>query len=317
MDVRQEMVRYDRMRHFTVRISRIEYMMSHMHGSFELSYVLEGAGHCNIGDKTVTMEPGQLILINPYEVHSFVSQNDKPLIILSAHFHKLFLRRYVERIPKLRFSGASIEGLSYNQYKELVYLLTKAAAVYFTESETQQFDILACAILLMGKLVSYLEWELDKTSDAADQEVKQNRSQRLMDYIDENYRQKITLAQLAEMEGVSTTHMSHFFRKSFGMTFQSYLTTQRLEKALVLIRDPSVPLADVFMRCGFSDHRYLEAACQKTFGCSVMEYRNWCEEHGIGGTQQTETDMYTRYTWEESLALLEQYLGPEQLNELI
>ena len=316
MDPRQEMVRYDRMRHFSMQITKIEYLMSHMHGSFELCYVLEGSGQCTIGAETVPLQPGQLVLINPYEVHSYVSQENTPLILLTAQFHRLFLRRYVERIPKIRFSGGSVEALSYNQYEELVYLLMKSAVVYFTESDSQQFDILACAIILMGKMVSYLEWELDDAPDSAEKELQQSRAQRIMSYIDENFRQKITLAQLAEMEGISTTHLSHFFRKAFGMTFQSYISTQRMEKALVLLRDPSVPLSEIYMRCGFSDHRYLEAACQKTFGCSAAEYRQRYETAEEKLEQDDGQQMLTVYRWEESLAVLKQCLDPEKFDEL-
>lgn len=317
MDVRQEMIRYDRMRHFSMQITKIEYLMGHMHGAFELSYVLEGSGQCTIGTNTVKLEPGQLVLINPYEVHSYVSKGEVPLVLLTAQYHRLFLRRYVEWIPKIRFSGGSIETLSYNQYKELVFLLMKSAAVYFTDSGSQQFDILASAILLLGRMVSYLEWELDDSPDNAEQELQQSRAQRLVSYIDENFRQKITLSQLAEMEGISTTHLSHFFRKAFGVTFQSYISTQRMEKALVLLRDPSVPLSEIYMRCGFSDNRYMEAACQRIFCCSVAEYRRRWEELGNLAGQHAEDDLFSVYSWEESLAVLKQHLTSEELGELI
>lgn len=314
MYAQQEMVRYDRMRHFSMQITKIKYLKSHMHGAFELSYVLEGSGQCIIGEDVVKLEPGQLVLINPYEIHSYVSQTEMPLVLLTAHYHRLFLRRYIEKIPKLRFSGGSIEALTYNQYKDLAYLFMKSATVYFSDSDTQQFDILACAILLMGKMVSYLEWEMDETPDSAEKELRQSRAQRLVDYMDENFRQKITLTQLAEMEGISTTHLSHFFRKAFGVTFQSYISALRMEKALVLLRDPTVPLSEIFMRCGFSDHRYLEAACKRTFGCGVAEYRQRYEELD---KQTEENRMVFSYGWEDSFAVLKQYLNSEEFNELL
>ena len=288
-----------------------------MHGSFEISYVLKGCGQCIVGEETVKLEPGELVLINPYEVHSFVSHGNEPLVLLTAQVHRLFLRRYVERIPKLRFRGSSIGELPEDQYRELVYLLTKSAVIYFTESESQQFDTLACGILLMGRLVSYLDWTLEEMSGNAETELQNSRAQRLVDYIDENFRQKIKLSHLAEMEDISTTHLSHFFRKTFGMTFQTYLSTQRMEKALVLLRDPSVPLSEIYMRCGFSDHRYLEAACQRIFGCTAAEYRQWCQQQSLPAMLGEELELCSAYSWEESLTALEQYLGPEKVRELM
>lgn len=316
MDVRREMVRFDRMRHFSMQITKIKYLKSHMHGSFEISYVLTGNGQCTVGGETIKLEPGEMVLINPYEVHSFVSCGDEPLVLLTAQVHRLFLRRYVERIPKLRFRGSSIGELPEDQYRELVYLLTKSAVIYFTESESWQFDTLACGILLMGRLVSYLDWELEEISSNAETELLNNRAQRLMEYIDEHFRQKIKLSYLAEMEDISTTHLSHFFRKTFGMTFQTYLSTQRMEKALVLLRDPSVPLQEIYMRCGFSDHRYLEATCKRMFGCTVAQYRARCEQQELPDTPGAELQLYSEYRWEESLSALEQYLGPDKFREM-
>lgn len=122
---------------------------------------------------------------------------------------------------------------------------------------------------------------------------------------------QITLSQLAEMEGVSTAHLSHFFRKAFGMTFQTYISTQRTEKALVLLRDPTVPLSEIYMRFGFSDRRYFEAACQKTFGCSVAEYRGRCGKFE-DETRKDEEQLFSEYRWEESLAVLKEYFSPEE-----
>ena len=36
MDIEQEMIRYDRVRHINVYISKINYLSEHMHGSFFL-----------------------------------------------------------------------------------------------------------------------------------------------------------------------------------------------------------------------------------------------------------------------------------------
>ena len=42
MDVEQEMLRYDRMRHISVYISKVHFVKEHIHGTFEMNYILDG-----------------------------------------------------------------------------------------------------------------------------------------------------------------------------------------------------------------------------------------------------------------------------------
>ena len=308
MDVVHEMIRYDHMRHINVYISKVRFLKEHMHGSFELSFVLEGNAQFSQGAKTRTVHPGDIILTNPYEPHSYVARPDAPLVLLTMHIHKLFLRRYVDCVPKLIFDSGRIENLSKEDYDALVQLLIQTAQAYFESDLFRQFDALGYATILLGKLVSVLDWTLEEKLDSSEKELQKNRVQRLISYIDENYRQKITLSTLADMEGITTTYMSHFFKKAFGVSFQTYLSTQRLEKALVLMHDKSLSMVDICMNCGFSDSRYLEAACKRTLGCSVSEYRKRLEQQDDSEKEVVGDGLHEEFGRKASLKLLQEYL---------
>ena len=308
MDAVHEMIRYDHMRHINVYISKVRFLNEHMHGSFELSFVLGGSAQFNQGDKTRIVHPGDLILTNPYEPHSYVAQSEDPLILLTLQIHKLFLRRYVDCVPKLIFDSNRIESLSKEDHESLVQLIFQTATAYFESDLFHQFDVLGYATILLGKLVSVLEWKLEENLDSSEKELQKNRVQRLISYIDENYRQKITLSTLADMEGITTTYMSHFFKKSFGVSFQTYLSTQRLEKALVLMHDKSLSMVDICMNCGFSDSRYLEAACKRTLGCSVAEYRKRLNQRDEAHNNGVEDSLHQKYGRKESLEFIRAYL---------
>ena len=308
MDAVHEMIRYDHMRHINVYISKVRFLKEHMHGSFELSFVLEGSAQFSQGEKTSTICPGDLILTNPYEPHSYVAQQEEPLVLLTMQIHKLFLRRYVDCVPKLVFDGSRLEALPAEEYHSLTRLIFQTALAYFESELSKQFDVLGYATILLGKLVSSLEWKLEENPDSSEKELQKNRVQRLISYIDEHYRQKITLSMLADMEGLTTTYMSHFFKKAFGVSFQTYLSTQRLEKALVLMHDKSLSLVDICMNCGFSDNRYLEAACKRTLGCSVSEYRKRLDQRGDDEAEITGNGLHERFSIKESLKLIHKYL---------
>lgn len=316
MDIEQEMIRYDRVRHINVYISKINYLSEHMHGSFELSYVLEGSAQYGQGAYRHIVTPGSLILTNPYEQHSFAAVGDQPLVLLTLQVHKLFIRRYVESIPRLRFNAMQVGQLPKEKHDQLVDLLLRTACAYLDGSGVKHFDVIAHATAILGKLYAWLDWELEDNSDTTGKELQKNRVQRLISYIDENYRQKITLAMLAEREEISTTYLSHFFRKNFGVSFQEYLKNQRLEKALVLLHDKNISMVDICMNCGFSDRRYLEDACQKAFGCSVAEYRKRIEVQADYNALTGADTLYRKCSQPESLQLLQKHMGPAFPDEL-
>ena len=316
MEVEQEMLRYDRMRHITVYVSKVHFVKEHIHGTFELNYVLDGAAQIRRGDQIQTIQAGDLALFNPHESHGYVAVGDKPMVMLTLQIHQLFMRRYVELIPKLKFNGNLINDLPEKNIGELKQLLLKTASAYFSNDDATKFDIIGYVTLLLGRLVSMLSWELVQNPDDSERELQKNRTKRLVDYIDENYRQRITLSMLAEREGISTTHLSHFFKKALGVSFQEYLSFQRLEKALVLMHDKTISMVDICMNCGFSDSRYLEAACQKVFGCSVAEYRKKIETQGEVESLQEFSTLYKRCSRKESIEILQAHMEGDALHLL-
>ena len=304
----QKMIQYDRVRHISASIQKIRFLSGHMHGSFELGYILEESAQYHQGSNTRTVHPGSIILANPYEQHGYASLGENPVVVLTVHIHRLFVRHYVESLSRVKFCSDQIANLSQNEHDALVKLLFQIANAYFGDSESQQYDVTGNAVLLMGKLFSSLECVVENHLDSTDKELQNGRMQRLVSYIDENYRQKITLSTLADMEGITPTYLSHFFKKAFGVSFQSYLNTRRFEKALLLMRDKSMSKVDICMDCGFSESRYLEAACQKTFGCSVAEYRKLCEKMEEVNITATNELLHKEMGRKESMSILQKYL---------
>ncbi|MBQ9911320.1 MAG: helix-turn-helix transcriptional regulator [Lachnospiraceae bacterium] len=309
MEMAQELIRYDRVRHINAHISEVRFLNEHKIGAFEISYVLRGEGQCRQGELTHDVKEGMLILTNPYEPHSYASVSDKPMVLLTVQIHRLFVRRYIDCVPKLVFNGPAINDLPKEQYDEVVRLLLQTAVSFFDDEQEYPFDTLGYAVRLMGKLVSCLEWKMEDRADSTEKELQKNRARRLIDYIDENYRQKITLTELADMEGITPTYLSHFFKKTFGVSFQQYLSMQRFEKALVLMNDRSINMVDICLNCGFSDSRYLETACRRAFGCSVAEYRSRLSSSKNSEEEAGENVLNRKYGQKKSLNLLRDYIS--------
>lgn len=93
------------------------------------------------------------------------------------------------------------------------------------------------------------------------------------DYIQKNYHQKITLNQLAKLVNISPYRLSHFIREVLGISLQEYITNIRLEKALDLLKNTTLPIQTIVTQCGFSDQKYLNQAIKKRFHITALSYR--------------------------------------------
>jgi transcriptional regulator of acetoin/glycerol metabolism len=82
-------------------------------------------------------------------------------------------------------------------------------------------------------------------------------TQRICEYMESHLDQKIGLDALASMAGLSTHHFARAFHQTVGMPPHSYLLSRRLERAEQMLRETSLPLAEIAGATGFSDQSHL------------------------------------------------------------
>ena len=93
-------------------------------------------------------------------------------------------------------------------------------------------------------------------------------------YIDAHLSDPITIHQLSFQAGYADYYFSQKFKKETGMSVSEYLAEKRIERAKVLLRDPSVTLDDVQDKIGMASRsRFYELFKEKT-GMTPAEYRN-------------------------------------------
>lgn len=93
-------------------------------------------------------------------------------------------------------------------------------------------------------------------------------------YIEENYRRKLTLGEVAEKTYVSQWHLSKLLNRHTGKSFSELLNHVRIEEAKKLLCDPSLRIGDISEQVGFLDLAHFSRVFKKQEGVSANEYRN-------------------------------------------
>ena len=92
-------------------------------------------------------------------------------------------------------------------------------------------------------------------------------------YIDSNFKENISLDQLAELTHVNKYYLVHSFSKEYGVSPINYLIGRRIEESRYLLADTNHSLSQISHMLGFSSPSYFSQSFRKLEGISPMEYR--------------------------------------------
>jgi AraC family transcriptional regulator len=96
---------------------------------------------------------------------------------------------------------------------------------------------------------------------------------RLKDYIEANLDQSLSLADLGEVAGVSSSHLKTLFRRSTGMPVHQYVMRRRVERARDLLSHGSLPVSQIALDVGFSHQSHMARCMQRLLGVTPSALR--------------------------------------------
>jgi AraC family transcriptional regulator len=99
------------------------------------------------------------------------------------------------------------------------------------------------------------------------------RLRRVLDHMSANLDGNITLAQLAQVAGVSVFHFARTFTRAMGVSPSRYISRMRLEKAMAEIAAGKLSLAEIAFKAGFSSQASFTRAFHRATGLTPGEYR--------------------------------------------
>ncbi|WP_240941392.1 AraC family transcriptional regulator [Paenibacillus sp. HB172176] len=95
---------------------------------------------------------------------------------------------------------------------------------------------------------------------------------RTLSYIGANYKEVITIEQLARMAEISPKYYVSLFKKTYGKTAMDYVKEVRVNRAKRLMLQEGALLRDVAYQVGYHDEFYFSRIFKKEVGVSPMAY---------------------------------------------
>lgn len=97
--------------------------------------------------------------------------------------------------------------------------------------------------------------------------------QEIVSHVRSHYREKLSVADMARIGGISVSTQERLFRKTFGLTPSMYLRKTRLNAACKLLRESETSLASIAVQSGFNDQTNMTRAFRLELKITPLRYR--------------------------------------------
>ncbi|BDI32525.1 hypothetical protein CCAX7_45760 [Capsulimonas corticalis] len=115
--------------------------------------------------------------------------------------------------------------------------------------------------------------------------LRRNRLLAVLQYIEDNIAQSVTLTDLAEVAQLSIGHFSAEFKACFGSSPIDYVLDFRLRRAAHLLQDLHLSISEIAARTGFADPFYFSKQFKRRYRLSPSEFRRSSTGNALEGKE--------------------------------
>lgn len=103
--------------------------------------------------------------------------------------------------------------------------------------------------------------------------LSEHRFERVRELIAARLAEPLSLADLAAVTGLSVSQFARQFTARTGQAPHRYLLRERLDRAVLLLRTGSAPIAEIAVHCGFSHQEHLTRVMRARLGTTPAALR--------------------------------------------
>lgn len=247
------------------------------HPELELVFLLQGTGRVYFSDlkTTYTLREKDIFAVNSFEVQSF--ELDEDAAALSFWVTPEFVGNVAPELLKYRVNCRSFLYVEEKQpaFDVLRQDLARAFQTVNKQDKSGASFSKSSAAAILEDLNRYF---LDDRHPLEYGHVQQTLRQ-VTQYIQNHYREKITLEDLAKHTFLSKTYLSRCFTRYLGISFTGYLELLRLSHAARLLAGQGT-LSGIAEESGFPNVNAMIQAFKRYRGVTPGEYRRTLNRWG-------------------------------------
>lgn len=227
------------------------------HSPIELYFVNDGEMEVYINDQKRILKKNQMSVALSFDAHTYktLKTSKSSVLIIPTYMCEEFLSEIQHKRTLCPYICDEKTVLEIKKYikklnREDINFIEKKGYIY----------------TILGIILSNLSFE--ETNETYDADL----STKILMYINDNCSKNITLESISSEFGYNKSYLSRYFKSSFGIGMNNYITMLRLKKSIMLMQEKKHNLTYCALESGFNSMRTFYRVFADEFGCTPKEY---------------------------------------------
>ncbi len=250
------------------------YHPMHWHEELEILYPLNGIMDISIEGKKYQVNKKHLTVIRPAKVHSTYSY-DRTAMFLEIHVLRKSLETYLPDIAlyKIHCSPDMVNDKNFSQYRKICELLEDLTRLYIRDEPAYVIEAEGIVLQVLAHLLRHFS-EYAVASDTDMDILTMERIRSIITYVQEHFRDPISLAQAASHIGLGREYFCRFFKKNMGMSFLDYVNEVRLSHVYHDLQYTEAPIGTIMEANGFTNQKLFNRSFKQLYHHTPSELRH-------------------------------------------
>ena len=233
----------------------------HWHGFIELEYFIEGGGTQQCNGKTFPIKAGDVWLLSTYDSHQInLDKGTKNInISLDSEILHKNLQTKLSLTHPLHCTLNEVESRDF---------MSKVDILCYEQEHHELLSRVKSVSIINEILVDIIRKSSPDTLPI-DNPIVRN----MADYLQANYKETISLTELATVFSLTPNYCGYLFKKVMGITFNDYLNILRLKNACKSLLNSNLSIKEIAYESGFHSLEYFYTTFKKFYGVTPAKYR--------------------------------------------
>ena len=245
---------------------------THDHSAVEVVLTIEGTVTYTVDDTVYQVRKGEVLIIPPDMPHSLSMEEGSSRYLFLFEPDAIMTMRDIKSSAMYFNKPFHLRDGS-EAHVRIRELLLRARDTYEKREMMWNTVCYSCILRIYATLgQQYISGIRPRTDDGMrnmDSEV----ITAVMTYIDNHYREELSLEDVAQFAGFSRYYFSRSFKKQTGYSFKDYLCQKRLQVAMDLLIRSNIPMREVAIESGFGSVATFNRVFREKKGCTPTQYR--------------------------------------------
>ena len=248
----------------------------HWHEEIELLYQLNGRSDIQIDGEKYEIQNKLLTVIDSRQVHSIHRYSDTSMFIC-VHISKKLIEKYIPDIDLYRIYCIpdDIPDSQFPEYLSVCRQMEALLRLYITDKPAWQMESEGIILQVLAQLIRHFSRKSapDEIDLSSADRTSFNRIRDVITYVEEHFREPISLQDIAGHLGLGREYFCRFFKKNMGMSFLRYLNEVRISHVYRDLEQTDAPIAEIAEKNGFHNQKLFNRTFREVYGCTPSAVR--------------------------------------------